>query len=150
MFKFFLYHHNVCNSIRINFFKKNLFNEIFLMNFINLAWILATWNVFHVSSGNQTMVACVRVLGSEYSWIFLSRKRIPWYSIVSSFKSRVSCTFFNWIFQSKKMFFFLLFLVFFLYQLCISRECWFGCVVSSLLFGSKVKRPRAPIPIFFV
>ena len=45
------------------------------------------------------MVACVRVVG--YPWSFLQGS--PWQRIVSSFKSRVSCTFSSCICQSKNI-----------------------------------------------
>ena len=53
-----------------------------------------------MSSGNQTMVVCVRVVGSQNPWSFLQSKRNLWYNLVSSFKSRVKCTFLSSTFRS--------------------------------------------------
>ena len=75
--------------------------KYFWWKLIVLAWIFATRNVVNVSSGNQTMVACVGVVGSQYPRSFLQGKCIPWHIIVSSFESRVSNIFSNWVFQSK-------------------------------------------------
>ena len=49
------------------------------------------------------MVACVRVVGSQYPWSFLQGSLIPWQRIVSFFKSRVSCIFSSCTFQSKNI-----------------------------------------------
>ena len=58
----------------------------------------------HVSSGNQTTVACVLVVRLHKPWSFLQGNFVPGHFIVSSFKFRVSCVYSNWIFQSRNIF----------------------------------------------
>ena len=55
-------------------------------NFVVRARILATWKVIQVSSGNQTMVAWVRIVQSQYPRSFLQGERMILFLLVSSFE----------------------------------------------------------------
>ena len=68
-----------------------------------------------VSSGNHTMVAWVRVVGLQYPWSFLQGSLMPWWRIVSPFKSRVSCTF-QVVFSNQKHYF----LISFIFCICFA------------------------------
>ena len=81
------------------------------------------------------MVACVRVVGSQYPWSFLQGSPIPWQRIVWSFKSRVSCTFSSCIFQSKTL---SLGILYFLCLLCNLRDHFFLCVISNVYHEDRM------------
>ena len=51
-------------------------NKVFLMKFYHFCVYSCNLKL-HVSSGNQTIVACVLVVGSQYSYSFLQSNRIP-------------------------------------------------------------------------
>ena len=58
------------------------------------------------------MVACVRVVGSQYPWSFLQGSLIFWSNFVSSFKSRVNCFFFFKLYFPIKKHYFLISFIF--------------------------------------
>ena len=95
-----------------------------------------------MSSGNQTIVACARVVWSQYPWSFLQGSLIPWYIIVSSFKSRVSCTFSSSNFQPKNI---ISWYPLFLVSALQFEELFIPiCGIQFLSWRSYVNPPRAP------
>ena len=77
------------DSVRVDFVERYWFERVVFVKFYHSCM---NFNVVQVFLGNQTMVACVCAEGSQFPWSFFQGKRIPWHSIVSSFKSRVNCT----------------------------------------------------------